>query len=258
MKKFLRKTLYRAFGLLAIIALVVGFFPNWMQTVQATAYVSGSMSDTMTTIKDNTTADHTIKWTLPSGITLDRAGTTDYMRVDFPAAFTNGGTWAVGDFTLAVNDGGRALTINAVEEGAGDIECTVADGVDNVCISVDTTNKIFTIKPSATFTATTADQYMVLTIDGTAANGTLTNPDIVAATNYVVALAMCDEAANCSTFGTSSHTGSLAVYIILDDQVVVSATVDPTISFTLSGKPRKPGDVCCIGDFPCLNLLSRQ
>jgi len=234
MKKFFRKTSYRAFGLVVIIALVAGFFINWMQVAQATAYLAGSMSDTMTTLKDNTTADHSIKWTLPSGVTFDIADNTDYMRVDFPAAFTLGGTWAVGDFAMTVNNGGRSLTINAVSEGAGTIDCTVADGVDNVCIAIDTTNKIFTIKPSATFTATTADQYMVLTINGTTGDGTLTNPDIAAATNYVVALAMCDEAANCSTWGTENHTGSLAVYIILDDQVVVSATVDPSITFILS------------------------
>ncbi len=88
-----------------------------------------------------------------AGINFDSATQTDYLRVDFPAAFSQTGTWVTGDFTF--NDG-TARTVQAVAQGAGIVDCTVAAGANNVCVAIDTTGHIFTIRPSADYTASGA------------------------------------------------------------------------------------------------------
>src|SRR3989344_6555046 len=122
--------------LLATVTILALVAVNFNLAGAATITVA---SDTMTSIKENTTADHTVVFTLPATIDFDRAGQTDVLRVDYPhsSAFTQSGTWITADFTF--NDG-SARTINAVAQGAGTIDCTVAAGVNNVCVAIDTTN----------------------------------------------------------------------------------------------------------------------
>lgn len=189
-----------------------------------------STSDTMTRLKISTTADHTIVFTLPTGVDFDSTTQTDFLSVDFPhsSAFTESGTWVTGDFTF--NDG-TARTINAVAQGNGTIDCTVASGVNNVCVAVDTTNHIFRIKPSSNYTASATAATVTFTIDGTTTDGTLTNPS--SAASYAIDVAECDEVASCSTSFTSSHTSQFAVGIIDDDQVTVTATVNASLTFDL-------------------------
>ena len=215
--------------LLATVTILALVAVNFNLAGAATITVA---SDTMTSIKENTTADHTVVFTLPATIDFDRAGQTDVLRVDYPhsSAFTQSGTWITADFTF--NDG-SARTINAVAQGAGTIDCTVAAGVNNVCVAIDTTNHIFTIKPSADYTASAAAAVVTFTIDGTATDGTLTNP--TSANGYVTIFAMCDETASCVTSFTSSHTVSVAIRIVtaVNTEVSVTATVDPTLTFSL-------------------------
>ena len=245
MKKIFKKILYYTPSLMVITALVIGMFANWLQVAQAAVYVN--QSDTMTRLQNSTTADHTIAWTLPSGITFDNgAGTDDdAMRVDFDntggdAAFTQSGTWQTTDFAMTVNNGGQAITINAVDQSAApNADCTVASGAWNVCIAVETDTHVFTIKPSDNFTGSTADQEITFTILGASGGtGVLTNP--VTNGSYKTDLAMCNgdtEGTVCTTTFTSTHSGALAVSIIADEQVVVSAVVDPTITLTITVDP---------------------
>src|SRR3989338_7146886 len=180
--------------LLSVITIFALVVVNFHFAGAATITVA---SDTMTSIKENTTADHTVVFTLPTSIDFDRAGQTDVLRVDFPSssAFTQSGTWIGGDFTF--NDGTSRTVSSTVAQGAGTIDCTVADGVNNVCVAVDTTSHIFTIKPSATFTASATAATVTFTIDGTATDGTLTNP--TSANGYISTVEMCDETASCIT-----------------------------------------------------------
>ncbi len=189
-----------------------------------------STKDTLTRTKISTTADHTIVFTLPTGVDFDSTTQTDFLSVDFPhsSAFTESGTWVTGDFTF--NDG-TSRTINAVAQGNGTIDCTVAAGVNNVCVAIDTTNHIFRIKPSSTYTASATAATITFTIDGTSSDGTLTNPS--SAASYAVDVAECDEVASCSSSFTSSHTSQLAIGIIDDDQVTVTATVNASLTFDL-------------------------
>jgi len=56
MKRLLKKITYRFFNLTLMIVLLVGMMFGFTNSVQATAYLAGSMSDTMTNIRDNTAA----------------------------------------------------------------------------------------------------------------------------------------------------------------------------------------------------------
>lgn len=187
--------------------------------------------DTATRLKLSTTADHVITFTMPTSIDFDITTQTDGFHIDFPTTFTQGGTWTTSDFSLTDSVGSR--TINAVAAGAGTIDCTVASGANNVCVAIDTTNMIFTIKPSSNYTATSAASAVTFTIFGTTTTGTgtLTNPSSVAATN--IDFQMCDETASCFTSWTSSHSSQIAFAIADDDQVTVSAIVGSSITFDI-------------------------
>ena len=221
---------YRYLSLLKFIDFVtlvavlgLSFYPL---LVEASAFTTSK--DTATRLQISTTADHTIVFTLPTGVDFDRAGNTDGFQIDFPASFTLGGTWVAGDFTF--NDG-TGRTISAVAQGAGTIDCTPTGGANDICVAIDTTNNIFTIEAGASMTASATAATITFTIDGTSSDGTLTNPGSVAATN--IDYKMCEETASCSSSFTNSHSSSVAYGIIDDDTVAVTATVNSSLTFDL-------------------------
>lgn len=190
-----------------------------------------SSKDTATRTIIGLTADHVVSFTLPSTITFDQSGTIDTLRVDFPATFSQGGTWQTTDFTF--NDG-TARSINAIAAGAGTIDVSCSDGTDNVGVAIDTTNLIFTVKPcGASFVASGAAAAVTFTIFGTTTTGTgtLTNPGSVAATT--IDIAMCDETASCTSSFTTTHSSQIAFAITDNDQVTVTAIVGSSITFDI-------------------------
>jgi hypothetical protein len=205
------------------LILVTSFGPQLVEALANTA-----SKDTSTRTQISTTADHTIVFTLPTGIDFDSTTQTDAIHIDFPASFTLGGTWVAGDFTL--NDGTGRTSVTPAQ-GAGIIDCTVAAGVNNFCVAIDTTNNIFTIKPSSSYTASATGATITFGIDGTATDGTLTNPASVAATN--IDFQVCDEVAACTSAFTASHSSQVAYGIIDDDTVAVTASVNSSITFDL-------------------------
>ncbi len=193
-----------------------------------------SAKDTMTRLKISTTADHTIVFTLPTGVTFD---SNDELRIDFPhsSAFTQGGTWATADFT--VNDG-TSRTVNAVEATASPNGAVAgcSDGANNVGVEIDTTNIVFAIIPcGGSFVASSTAATVTFTIDGTTTDGTLTNPS--SAASYTITIAN-DEDNN----STDDDTVSIAVGIADDDQVTVSATVNSSLTFDLDANTSGTGD----------------
>lgn len=223
MQKLDRSFLYKFASGFTILALLTVMMP---MTVVADSFTASK--DTATRLEISTTADHTVVFTLPTGVDLDRAGTTDTLQVDFPATFTLGGTWVTGDFTF--NDG-TSRSVSAVSQGAGTIDCTPTGGVNDVCVAIDTTNNIFTIEVGAAYTASSTAATITFTIDGTASDGTLTNPASVAATN--IDLKMCDETAGCPSGFTTTDSSQIAFAIIDDDTVAVTATVNASVTFDL-------------------------
>lgn len=221
LKKFPLSKFVSAVTLVALLSMMVG-------PLNANALGMTTSKDTVTRLKISENADHTVVFTLPTGIDFDRATQTDGFHIDFPATFATSGTWTAAEFTL--NDG-TARTSVTPSQGAATIDCTVAAGVNNFCVAIDTTNLIFTIKPSADFTASGTAATVTFTIAGSTGNGVLTNPASVAATN--IDFQMCDETAACFTSWTTSHSSQVAYGIADSDQVAISATVNSTLSFDL-------------------------
>src|SRR5687767_2611399 len=222
----MKKQLIRFVARLTTIATIVS---SMMSFSPASAATFSSSKDTMTRLAISTTADHTVVFTLPAGVTLDPSTNVDTLRVDFPATFTAAGTWVVGDFTF--NDG-TARTVSAVSQGPGTIDCTAGAGANDVCVAFDTTNNIFTVEVGASYSGSGAAATITFTIQGTATTGgTLTNPGT--AGTQSIGLAMCDETAGCPTTFVSSHSSTVQVPIVDSDQVTVTASVDAALTFDI-------------------------
>lgn len=211
MKKYKAKynSVISIFAIIAMIAMNLGLISN----VEA-AYIT-SMKDTHSTIKAATTADHTITFTLASGNTF---ATGEYINVDFDAGYLIGSTFVAGDFTF--NDG-TLRTIIDVDQGAGTTTVDACTGaVNNVGVAVDTTAKAFRVIACPSYTASGATASVTFTIAGTAGDGTLTNP---AAGTYAYTI---------TAAGDDATSGQAA--IITDDIVAVTATVSPSLTFSIS------------------------
>ncbi len=194
--------------LLVLLVLVLGINPG---TAQAAAVTS--LSDVMSRLKASTAANHEIKFVTPTGVA---AGQT--IILTFSSGFTNVTNIVFSDIDFAAGDSANCSTATFTEKtlaatasgttwGAdGDTATTVTitSGTDTV-----TANRCVRIKigTNATNQSTGVNQI---------SNGATGASDTVAVS------------------GTFSDSGTLAVDIITDDQVAVTATVDPTITFTIS------------------------
>lgn len=216
--------------LVAKLTAIATIATSVMTVAPARAASLTSSKDTLSRIAISTTANHTVVFTLPTGVTLDASGTVDTLRVDFPhtSAFTQSGTWVAGDFTFS---DGTAAVISNVTQGAGTIDCTPTGGADDVCVAIDTTGHVFTVEVGAAYTASAAAATITFTIAGTAGDGTLTNPGT--AGSYSTVLSMCDETASCTSSFTTTHTSSVGIAIADSDQVSVTASVDPSLTFDI-------------------------
>lgn len=195
----------------------------------ATAASFTASKDTATRLKLSTNADHVVTFTMPTGIAFDVSGNQDGFQVDFPATFSQSGTWQTSDFTFSDSNG--AHTVEAVSAGAGTITCT-STTAENVCVAIDTTNLIFTVKPSTSYTTSSTASAITFTIKGeTGGTGVLTNPSSVAATN--IDFKMCDEQSGCFTTFVGTHSSQIAYAIANDDQVTVTAIVGSSINFDI-------------------------
>ncbi len=175
-----------------------------------------SITDTMTRLKASTASNHTIKFvqltgvaagqklkvTFPTGFVM---GTVDYTDVDLAEGSTNNCTTAVfTDKVLAATP--VTTTWGAVVAGQ---VLTFTSGTDTI-----TANRCVLVEVGLNATA------------GVAGDQQVTNP--VAGNNLMMSLATTTAA------DVNIDTGYLAVSIIANDQVTVSATVDPTYTFAIS------------------------
>lgn len=194
-----------------------GIFPLVVKAATIT-----SAKDTLTRIKAAVTADHVVVFSLPTGVNFDSG---DRLLVDFPSGFSLGGSWTTADFTF--NDG-TSRTVNAVESTASPngVVTGCSDGANNVGVEIDTTNIIFNVIPcGGSFVASSNAATITFTILGTAGNGTLTNPSTG---EYLITISNDED-----NDTVLNDNVTIAVRIITDDQVVVTASVDPSISFSL-------------------------
>jgi hypothetical protein len=200
MKK-LTQNLRKNISLLLIISLILFLIPQKL----AFAASLTALSDTLSRMKASTASNHTIKFTTPSGVA---AGQT--MTITFPTGFTIGSV----DYTdIDVADDGVDLTLAATASGttwgaafSGQV-LTITSGTGTIAGS-----SVITIEIGLNATFGVAGDAQI--INQTVAQNN-TDPKIVIG-------------------GTFGDAGTIAVEIVADDQVVLSASVDPSITFSLS------------------------
>lgn len=167
-----------------------------------------SVSDIMTRLRQGTLSDHTIKFVTPTGVT---AGQT--MTVTFPAGFTMG-SFAVVNVDLAT--GASCSSISSERTLAGS-PSGATWGVAQATQTITFTSGTDTI---------TAGHCVEIQIGSNATSGGAGATQI---TNHATPATY-----QVTIGGTFADAGSTSVQVIADDQVVVTATVDQTLSFSIS------------------------
>jgi hypothetical protein len=187
-----------------VLVLTIGF--SFFQIARAADLTA--LSDTMSSQKDSAVSNHTIKFSTPTGA----GDVTDTIVITFPTGFTIGSV----DYTdIDLSHG--ASTGYETEE-------TLAAAADGTSWGASFAGRVLTLTHptnAANGDISSNDKIVVeIGLNASGGNAQITNPT---AGTYLISIA-----------GLFGDTGSIAVAVITDDQVVVSMTVDPYISFTLS------------------------
>lgn len=189
-----------------VFALVTVF--SYPQLVHAAGITA--VSDTMSRLKVSQNSSHAMKFTTTNAI--QTAG--DTIVITFPAEFNfTSKTIASVTFTHGVTTGAESAEL---------LQAT-ADGTHWGAAFSGTQNRVFTLTAPTDGEGTApvaASDKLIITYDNTnAANGTSNS------TNYIVTIAVA---------GSTTESGSFAINLVTDDQVVVSTTIDPYVTFTLT------------------------
>jgi hypothetical protein len=207
----IKHTLFRIVTLVAVIGASLAPF-----TI-ATAAPLTSVSDIMTRLRQGTLSNHTIKFVTPTGVT---AGQT--MTVTFPAGFTMG-SFAVANVDLAT---GASCSSISSERTLAASPAAATWGVAQASQTITITSGTDTI---------TAGHCVEIEIGSNATTGGAGTTQI---TNHATPATY-----QVPIGGTFADTGSTSVQIIADDQVVVTATVDQTLSFSISDNTTEFGSL---------------
>jgi hypothetical protein len=188
----------KLFAVVAILLLTAIFIPN----TQAASVTS--ISDTMSRLKASTASNHTIQFTTPTGV-----GVSENITITFPAGFTIGSV----DYTdIDVTDDTVDLLLAATPGiGAGSAMGAAFSG------------QVLTLTQNDTDTIA-AGSVVAIEIGTNATSGVTGDQQITNSTAGTQII----------TIGGTNDSGQLAVVIVSDDQVVISATVDPTLTFTIT------------------------
>lgn len=205
-----QKDLIHRVGFFVFTLLVLGVF---IASVIHPAHAASltALSDTQSRVKINTASNHTILFTTPTGA----AENTDTIIITLPSDYdATGLDYGDVDLSYGASTGYENEATLAASAGAG------AWGA----VFSGTENRILTLTyPSSGGTAITAGWKVAIEIGTNASSGDtqITNPST--ADSYVIAIT-----------GTFGDTGQIATAIVDDDQVVVSTTIDPYLTFTIS------------------------
>lgn len=196
------KRLRRVLSTVALLAMLM----TLMIPMHVSAASLTVLSDTMSRMKVSTASNHTIRFTTATAV---HPG--DTVTLTFPAGFTIGAV----DYTdIDVADDGTDLGL-ALTPGTG----------PGSALGAAFSGQLLTITENDSDTIAAGS---VITIEigtnatfGVAGARQITNPGV--ANSYAVNIA-----------GTFGDTGAFAVAIATEDQVNVTATVDPTLTFALT------------------------
>jgi hypothetical protein len=209
------------------VFVAVSLLSMWLVNFQ-TAHAANltSMSATMSSHKQSADTNFTIVFTSPTG----SANNTS--------------------FTIEFDDGGTAFDLTGVTEDDVDVSgstfgefTTAADctGSENIGVTVDTGTDTITFElcngdsgEIAAGETITVEVGTNATSSGTGANQ-ITNPS--SGTNYEIVIDV----------NSSTDTGEIGVPILSDDQIAVTATVNPSVTLTLAA------NACGFGDLTAAN-----
>jgi hypothetical protein len=196
-----------ALSFLTGVAVLVG--STVIQLNVAYAASMSSLSDSMSSVKISTLSDHTIQFVTPTGLA---AGQT--ITVTFPAGFTMG--------SFSVNNVDLATSTSATCSGFTDALLSTSASGNTWGVAQSGQTITFT-SGTATIPANRCVQIEIGSNATSQAAGAsqITNPATPG--QYSVDLA-----------GTLGDTGSIGVYILDDDTVAMTGTVNQSLTFTIS------------------------
>jgi hypothetical protein len=206
--------MYRAQIYIVSLALIAGL----LQQTPAYAASATDFSDTLSTIKESIAANHTLTVTIN-----DAWDESDTLTIDFPNTFNTSGfaNTEPEDFDITDDGADQNLVASGGCSGtANEIEVT----------TVNTTTDTFTFTRCGSDGAIASGSVITIEIGthalfGASGNDQITNQTAVENdTDALVTLA-----------GTFGGSGSLALEIVVDNDVTVNATVDPRLTCTFAG-----------------------
>ncbi|MCR4307415.1 MAG: hypothetical protein NUV80_02560, partial [Candidatus Berkelbacteria bacterium] len=199
---------------LAVLTVLFSLLLPYTPVAFATA--ASSFSDTLSTMKESVVANHTLTFTINDAID---AG--DTFSIDFPDTFNTTGFANTDPLDYDIKDDGVDKTITATGGCA-------ADGID--ITTSNTTTDTFTFTLCAASTAIATSSVIEIQIGTNATSGGAGNTQI---TNQTAAENNSD--AKVTLAGTFGGSGTLALEVVADNDVTVSATVDPSITCAFTG-----------------------
>ncbi len=198
--------------LLLVLVLLVVSANLEIKTTEAASITT--FSDTMSRLKASTLSNHDIRFVTPTGVDAS----TDTITLTFSAGFTMG-TFALLNFDLNVSASSSCTSFGTAKT----LATSAAAGVWGIGQSGQVVT--LTAPTNATTGEITAGRCVQVLIGSGASTG---GAGAIQITNG--SIGSSDTVAIAGVFG---DTGTAAVEIISNDQITVSATVDPTITFTL-------------------------
>ncbi len=204
----------RVTTILAVLAMVFAFLPP----PSANALAMAQIRWVQTRIKAATLSDVQLQFTIPTGVDAS----TDTITLTFDTGYDLG-TFVLTDYDFEVGDSGTCSTAAFTDET---LAASPAAGVWGIATTGAPKRIVTLTAPTdATTGEVTAGRCVQLLIGSNAGGGStvVTNPSTG---NYDVDIT--------SELGAVDDSGSGSIAIITDEQVTVSATVDPSITFVVS------------------------
>lgn len=204
----MKHSVRRSISLVAMFAMIFGLNFGFVRV--ASALTITSAKDILSTITDAAEANHTISWVSPSGVA--NAAT---ITITFPTGFSLTGV-TEDDIDISGSTEGELTTA---------ADCSAAEDASAVIASQTLT---FTLCSGDGGDFTNSETITVEIGTHATASGTGANQ----INNQTVAQNNSDAVIDITS--GASDLGSVAVEIVADDSVNVTATVDPSITFSIS------------------------
>lgn len=198
---------------LAITSLVSTSIFGIIQPAYAASVTT--FSDTLSTLTASTAANHTIYFVTPTGV-----ASTQTVTLTFDADFTGVSSIDDTDLDFAEGDSGTCTSASYTEE------TLVASGATSSQWNASASGQVITFESGGASATVAAARCIRIKIGTNATSGVTGGEQI---SNGVAA-----NAHSVTIGGTFGDSGTAAIDIIADDSVNITATVDPTITFTIS------------------------